>query len=180
MCLLETIEALTPQDIDKEMRQTNPVYKVGAGSMLPDDPEHTRKDIAPAKCGATPLRRGLSSERDFQMLEDKIGAHEAVPEERKSGKCRLLILVSMKKASPASHVRYPCQHGRRLRYSGMIAAFMLFMLFAPMCPTAAPNDSLPLVDSGFDFDNLTLHPCSGWTMRLIDYRRRDRRPIQDG
>ncbi|MEX0634605.1 hypothetical protein M8494_33140 (plasmid) [Serratia ureilytica] len=38
------------------------------------------------------------------MLEDKIGAHEAVPEERKSGKCRLLILVSMKKASPASHV----------------------------------------------------------------------------
>ncbi len=50
-----------PQDIDKENARDklNPVYKVGAGSMLPqDDPEHTRKDIAPAKCGAT-LRRGF-------------------------------------------------------------------------------------------------------------------------
>ncbi|TWV25218.1 hypothetical protein FQU58_00065, partial [Klebsiella pneumoniae] len=46
------IEALTPQDIDKENARDklNPVYKVGAGTMLPwDDPDHTRKDVAPGK-----------------------------------------------------------------------------------------------------------------------------------
>ena len=107
--------------------------------MLPrDDPEHTRKDIAPGKVWRYSRSGGVYHLSEIsKMLEDKIGAHEAVPEERKSGKCRLLILVSMKKASPSQpRSCYPCQHGRRLRYSGMIAAFMLFMLpFAPMCPT---------------------------------------------
>lgn len=63
------IEALTPQDIDKENARDklNPVYKVGAGSMLPqDDPEHTRKDIARQSVALLRSGGGLSSERDFQ------------------------------------------------------------------------------------------------------------------
>jgi hypothetical protein len=63
------IEALTPQDIDKENARDklNPVYKVGAGSMLPGMTRNIPVRILRlAKCGATPLRRGLSSERDFQ------------------------------------------------------------------------------------------------------------------
>ncbi|WP_142900832.1 hypothetical protein, partial [Klebsiella pneumoniae] len=69
----------------------NPVYKVGAGSMLPwDDPEHTRKDIAPGKVWRYSAQAGVYHLSEIsKMLEDKIGAHEAVPEERKSGKCRL-------------------------------------------------------------------------------------------
>ncbi len=56
------IEALTPQDIDKENARDklNPVYKVGAGTMLP---WMTRiipvRMLRLAKCGATPHRRGF-------------------------------------------------------------------------------------------------------------------------
>lgn len=135
------IEALTPQDIDKENARDklNPVYKVGAGSMLPwDDPEHTRKDIAPGKVWRYSAQAGVYHLSVItKMLEDKIGAHEAVPEERKSGKCRLFDIGFSEEGIPSQpRSCYPCLHGRRLRYSGMIAAFTLFMLpFAPMCPT---------------------------------------------
>ena len=159
------IEALTPQDIDKENARDklNPVYKVGAGSMLPwDDPEHTRKDIAPGKVWRYSAQAGVYHLSEIsKMLEDKIGAHEAVPEERKSGKCRLFDIGFNEEGIPQPATFM-------LSLSAWSAAQILrhdrgvYALHAPLCSDVsdlpAPNDSLPLVDSGFyDFDNLTLH-----------------------
>lgn len=95
------------------------------------------------------------------MLEDKIGAHEAVPEERKSGKCRLFDIGFNEEGIPQPATFM-------LSLSAWSAAQILrhdrgvYALHAPLCSDVsdlpAPNDSLPLVDSGFyDFDNLTLH-----------------------
>ncbi len=138
-----------------------------------------------AKCGATPLRRGFI----IWVWLPKCWRIKSVPMKRylknvNQGNAGFLILVSVKKASPSQpRSCYPCQHGRRLRYSGMIAAFMLFMLpFAPMCPTC-PHQTTASRWWIAVFTILIIWPfisCSGWTMRLIDYRRRDRRPIQDG
>lgn len=159
------IEALTPQDIDKENARDklNPVYKVGAGSMLPwDDPEHTRKDVAPGKVWRYSAQAGVYHLSVIsKMLEDKIGAHEAVPEERKSGKCRLFDIGFNEEGIPQPATFM-------LSLSAWSAAQILrhdrgvYALHAPLCSDVsdlpAPNDSLPLVDSGFyDFDNLTLH-----------------------
>ncbi|SLR68087.1 Uncharacterised protein [Klebsiella pneumoniae] len=95
------------------------------------------------------------------MLEDKIGAHEAVPEERKSGKCRLFDIGFNEEGIPQPATFM-------LSLSAWSAAQILrhdrgvYALHAPLCSDVsdlpAPNDSLPLVDSGFyDFVNLTLH-----------------------
>ena len=75
------IEALTPQDIDKENARDklNPVLPRHPGSMLPqDDPEHTVRILRPAKCGATP-QAGVYHLSEILKCW-RTGAREAVPE----------------------------------------------------------------------------------------------------
>ncbi|XGG69524.1 AAA domain-containing protein [Klebsiella pneumoniae] len=131
--------------------------------MLPwDDPDHTRKDVAPGKVWRYSAQAGVYHLSVItKMLEDKIGAHEAVPKERKSGKCRLFDIGFNEEGIPQPATFM-------LSLSAWSAAQILrhdrgvYALHAPLCSDVsdlpAPNDSLPLVDSGFyDFDNLTLH-----------------------
>lgn len=70
--------------------------------MLPwDDREHTRKDVAPGKVWRYSAQAGVYHLCVIsKMLEDKIGAHEAVPEERKKGTCRLFDIGFNEEGSP--------------------------------------------------------------------------------
>ncbi len=154
-CVLfwRAIEALTPQDIDKEDAhdKLNPVYKVGAGSMLPGITATYRQgccawqSVAAAQAGVYHL--SVISE----MLEDKIGAHEAVPEERKSGKCRLFDIGFNERHPQPATFMLSLSAWSAAQISGMHRG--VYALHAPLrsdvSDLPAPNDSLPLVDSGF-------------------------------
>ncbi|HIG5938801.1 DEAD/DEAH box helicase [Klebsiella pneumoniae] len=159
------IEALAPQNIDKanERDMLNPVYKTGAGGMLPwDAPQHRRKTPEPGKSWRYSAQAGVYHLNVItSMLEDKIGAHEEIAEKRINGKSRLFDIgfnesgipqpVTFMSSLSAWSAAQILRHKR-----GVYALHE--PLSSDLSGLPAPNDSLPVIESGFsDFDRLTLH-----------------------
>ncbi|WP_045051256.1 DEAD/DEAH box helicase [Chromobacterium violaceum] len=161
----KAIEALTPQKVDKDDPddKQNPAYHITRDGTLPWlDPKHCRKRLPPGKVWRYSVQYGVYGLAQFaSLLEDKIGRHEEVFDDRLSGKSRLFDIRFDELGLPQYEsftLSLPVwAAGQILRHEDGIAS-LENSIPADLTGLPAPSDLIPAVDSGFtDFDVLTRH-----------------------
>src|SRR3546814_514927 len=91
------VEACVPQKVEKtNPSHTEPVYRLSVSDPLPwFNPKHRSKQVAPSRIWRYTLQAGVYDIEKFStLLEDKLGAHEDVFDERRPiGQARLFDLT---------------------------------------------------------------------------------------
>ncbi|MCU5772457.1 DEAD/DEAH box helicase [Winslowiella arboricola] len=159
------VEALTPQQLDKDNPDDmlHPAYKIEFGGVLPwDNVRHIRKPLAFKKVWRYTVQCGVYDLSSLsEQLENKIGAHGEVFEDRANGKSRLFDISFNELGIPQFEsfmLSLPVwSAGQILQHDhGVISLEQ--SIPADLSGLPAPGDTIPLVDSGFsDFDQLTRH-----------------------
>ena len=177
----KAVEALTPQKIDKDnpYDKLTPAYNVDRGGILPwNDPKHCRKHLPPGKVWRYSIQFGAYEIVKFaSLLEDKIGRHEEVSEDRISGKGRLFDLRFNEQGHPLYEsftLSLPVwAAGQILRHKDGVLA-LENSIAADFSDLPTPSDVIPDIDSGFaDFDVLTQYLMQ-WVLNEARRLRREK------
>ncbi|MCW3478947.1 AAA domain-containing protein [Neisseriaceae bacterium JH1-16] len=161
----KAIEALTPQKIDKDNPndKQRPAYNVDHIGTLPwSDPRHCRKHLPPGKVWRYTVQFGVYGFAPFaSLLEDKIGRHEEVFDDRIIGKSRLFDIRVNELGIPLYEsfaLSLPVwAAGQILRHDEGVLSLEQ-SIPADLAGLSAPSDFIPNIDSGFsDFDDLARH-----------------------
>ena len=158
----KAVEALTPQKIDKDNPndKESPSYNVDRDGVLPwQDPKHCRKHLPPGKEWRYTVQFGVYGLAQFaSLLEDKIGRHEEVFDDRISGKSRLFDIRFNQLGIPLFEsfmLSLPVWAAGQILLHDDGVLSLEQSIPADLTGLPAPSDIIPSIDSGFsDFDDL--------------------------
>ncbi len=160
----KAVEALTPQKLDKDNPDDlfRPAYKIAQGGNLPwRDTRHTDKPLKDDKVWLYTAQCGVYDATALsQQLEEKIGAHDDVVEERGRVNSRLFDISFNEQGIPLYQTFMlslsAWAAGQILHHKDGVAA-LENNVPVDFSDLPLPGDTLPLVDSGFaGFDALTM------------------------
>ncbi|MCL2657659.1 MAG: AAA domain-containing protein [Betaproteobacteria bacterium] len=161
----KAIEALTPQKLSKDdpNDKLSPAYNVDRDGVLPwKDPKHCHKPIPQGKVWRYGVQFGVYGLAQFaKLLEDKIGRHEEVFDDRISGKSRVFDIqfnesgVPLYESFTLSLAVWAA--GQILEHDDGVVALDR-SIPSNLVGLPAPSSIIPEIDSGFsDFDLLSRH-----------------------
>lgn len=175
------IEALTPQKLDKDNPDDmfTPSYKIEFGGVLPwDNLKHTRKPLPYGKVWRYTVQSGVYDLTAIStLLEEKIGPHKEVFEDRGNSQSRLFDISVNEHGIPQFEsfmLSLPVWSAGQILQQEQGSFSLEQSIPADLSDLPTPGDIIPTIDSGFvGFDELTKHLMQ-WVADEAAYMRKER------